>query len=159
MSLLTLSRQKSLSYRNPSIDLLCKSMDWFPYDRDLHHERNKLYFEERIKHNCVERPSENIKSVEPTTFPPCRRVLAQHIKRYIAKLYKSALEAYPMNETPIDYDLKLLEGSRWRREWEWNRKLITFRGLVNLVCVLLLHFSTHIFWLIFNSFMTEAVII
>ena len=23
----------------PIIDLLCKSMDWFLYDRDLHHER------------------------------------------------------------------------------------------------------------------------
>ena len=43
--------------------------------------------------------------VEPTTFPPCRGVLAQHIKRawYVVKLHKSALEAYYMNETPIDY--------------------------------------------------------
>ena len=23
------------SYRNQSIDLLCKSIDWFPYDRDI----------------------------------------------------------------------------------------------------------------------------
>ena len=36
---LSLSRRKSLSYRNHSIDLLCKSMDWFLYDRDLHPER------------------------------------------------------------------------------------------------------------------------
>ena len=28
-----------LSYRNQSIDLLCKSMDWFLYDNDLRHER------------------------------------------------------------------------------------------------------------------------
>ena len=26
------------SYRNQSIDLLCKSMDWFLYDRDLRHK-------------------------------------------------------------------------------------------------------------------------
>ena len=36
---LTLSRQKSLSYRNQSIDLFCKSMICFLYDRDLPHER------------------------------------------------------------------------------------------------------------------------
>ena len=29
----------SPSYRNQSIDLLCKSMDWFLYDRDVSHER------------------------------------------------------------------------------------------------------------------------
>ena len=31
----------SLSYKNQSIDLLRKSMDWFLYDRDLCHERIK----------------------------------------------------------------------------------------------------------------------
>ena len=30
-----------LSYRNQSIDLLCKSTDWFLYDQDLRHERVK----------------------------------------------------------------------------------------------------------------------
>ena len=30
---------RSLSYRNQSIDLLCKSMDWFLYDRNLRLER------------------------------------------------------------------------------------------------------------------------
>ena len=28
-----------LSYRNQSIDLLRKSMDWFRYDKDSRHER------------------------------------------------------------------------------------------------------------------------
>ena len=36
---LTLLWRRPLSYRNQSIDLLCKSMDWFLCDRDLHHER------------------------------------------------------------------------------------------------------------------------
>ena len=36
---LTLSWRRSLSYRNQSIDLLCKSMGWFLYDRDICHER------------------------------------------------------------------------------------------------------------------------
>ena len=30
-----------LSYRNQSIDLLCKSVDWFLYDNGLRHERVK----------------------------------------------------------------------------------------------------------------------
>ena len=36
---LALSWWRSLSYRNQFIDLLCKSMDWFLYDRDLRHQR------------------------------------------------------------------------------------------------------------------------
>ena len=35
-----------VSYRNQYIDLICKSMDWFLYDRDLRHERGK----DPIKH-------------------------------------------------------------------------------------------------------------
>ena len=33
----------SLSYRNQSTDLQSKSMGWFLYDRDLHHERVKYF--------------------------------------------------------------------------------------------------------------------
>ena len=33
-----------LSYRNQSINVLCKSMDWFLYDRDLRHERVNSWF-------------------------------------------------------------------------------------------------------------------
>ena len=36
---LTLSWRRPLSYRNQSIDLLCKSMDWFLYDNSPRHER------------------------------------------------------------------------------------------------------------------------
>ena len=44
--LLTLSWRRSLSYRNQSIDLQSKSVDWFLYDRDLSHERvNKHPFD------------------------------------------------------------------------------------------------------------------
>ena len=38
---LTLSWWRSLSYRNQSIELLCKSMDWGLYDRDHRYERVK----------------------------------------------------------------------------------------------------------------------
>ena len=37
-----LSWRRSLLYRNQSIDLLYKSMEWFLYDRDLRHETVKL---------------------------------------------------------------------------------------------------------------------
>ena len=39
---LSLSCRRPLSYRNQSIDLLFKSMDWFLYDNGLHHERVKV---------------------------------------------------------------------------------------------------------------------
>ena len=45
---LTLPWRRSLSYRNHSIDLLNKSMDWFLYDNDLRHERVKRTFNESI---------------------------------------------------------------------------------------------------------------
>ena len=38
---LTPSWWRPFSYRNRSIDLLCKSMDWFLYDNGLRHERVK----------------------------------------------------------------------------------------------------------------------
>ena len=36
---LTLSWRMFLLYRNQSIDLLCKPMDWFLCDRDIRHEK------------------------------------------------------------------------------------------------------------------------
>ena len=36
--------ERSISYRNQSINLESKSMDWFLYDRDLHHEKVKGKF-------------------------------------------------------------------------------------------------------------------
>ena len=41
---LTLPWRRYLSYRNQSIDLLYKSINWFLYDRDLRHERVKHIF-------------------------------------------------------------------------------------------------------------------
>ena len=38
---LTLSRRRPLSYRNQSINLQSKSMDWFLYDNSLRHESVK----------------------------------------------------------------------------------------------------------------------
>ena len=41
ITLLTLLWRRSLSYRNQSIDLQSKSMDWFLYDNGLRHKRVK----------------------------------------------------------------------------------------------------------------------
>ena len=41
MVVLTLSWREPLSYRNQSIDLQSKSMNWFLYDNGLHHEKVK----------------------------------------------------------------------------------------------------------------------
>ena len=40
---LNVSWRRSLSYRNQSIDLQSKSMDWFLRDRKLRHERVKYF--------------------------------------------------------------------------------------------------------------------
>ena len=48
-------------------------------------------------------------AIDPTKFPPCKKVLEQQIKRawYIVKLYKSACDAYPTFEfTPIVFGWK-----------------------------------------------------
>ena len=42
---LTLSWRRSLSYRKQSNDLLCISVDWFRYNRDLRHKRVNKYRE------------------------------------------------------------------------------------------------------------------
>ena len=46
---LTLSSRRPLSYRNQSIDLQSKSMNWFLYDRGLRHERVKYNRKSRSK--------------------------------------------------------------------------------------------------------------
>ena len=54
---LNLSWRRPLLSRNQSIDLLCKSIDWFLYDRDLRHERVKgvklkQWRKKRLRHRC-----------------------------------------------------------------------------------------------------------
>ena len=41
---LTPSWRTSLLYKNQSIGLLCKSMDWFLYDRDVCHEKVNIMY-------------------------------------------------------------------------------------------------------------------
>ena len=52
---LTLSRRSFLSFRNQSIDLISKPVDWFQYDRNIRRERVKV---------CVKQTILSIKSDE-----------------------------------------------------------------------------------------------
>ena len=47
---LTLSWRRPLSYRNQSIDLRSKSVDWFLYDNGLRHERVKQVIKQCVKY-------------------------------------------------------------------------------------------------------------
>ena len=53
MLYLTLSWRRPVSYKNESIDLHSKSVDWFLYDRVLRHERVKSVFKKWLKLNCT----------------------------------------------------------------------------------------------------------
>ena len=69
----------------------------------------KSMFEEKSKPTISTCPLENIKSIDPTMFPPCKVLLEQQTKRawFIAHLYKTAVETYPaINHTPIDFGLE-----------------------------------------------------
>ena len=50
---LSLSRRRPLSYRNQSIDLLRKSMDWFLYDNGLRLERVKFLRNKKNSYLCL----------------------------------------------------------------------------------------------------------
>ena len=50
---LTLSWRRPISYRNQSIDLWSKSMDWFLYDISLRHERVKPWFSRRLSEGAL----------------------------------------------------------------------------------------------------------
>ena len=76
-------------------------------------EARSSYFELKCKPKATKRPLDSIKSVEPSLFPPCKKVLIQQIKRawYVAKLYKNATEEDPTHPlTPLDYGWELSDG-------------------------------------------------
>ena len=66
---LTLSWRTPLSYRNQSIDLLCKSMEWFLYDNGVRHEsvRSWRSFDEL---NFGDSLSKNFPSIDQQNFRP-----------------------------------------------------------------------------------------
>ena len=50
---LTLSWRRPISYRNQSIELWSKSMDWFLYDISLRHESVKPWFSRRLSEGAL----------------------------------------------------------------------------------------------------------
>ena len=65
---LTLSRRRPISFRNQSIDLLCKSMDWFLYEIGLRRERVKEN-EETMKCLLQQRKSKKLNHLKYTPKP------------------------------------------------------------------------------------------
>ena len=65
----------------------------------------KACFDKKCKINTTGKPLAAIKSVDPTTFLPCKRVLHQQIKRvwYVAYLYKTASDPYPAIDAALIY--------------------------------------------------------
>ena len=63
---LTLSRWRPLSYRNQSIDLRSKSMDWFLYDNSLRLERVK-----RMEAEIPQKIERNYEQIEAVIEPKC----------------------------------------------------------------------------------------
>ena len=67
-------------------------------------------FEEKSKATISSCPLENIKSTDPTMFPPCKVIIEQQTKSawFIANLYKTAVEAYPaIKHATTDFGWKL----------------------------------------------------
>ena len=61
--LLTLSWRRPLSYRNQSIDLLCKSKYWFLYDNGPRHERVKRIYIYGTHHSFIAVESRHAENV------------------------------------------------------------------------------------------------
>ena len=79
----------------------------------------KSMFEEKSRPTISSRPLENIKSMDPTMFPPCKVFLEEQTKRawFIAHIYKTAVEAYPaINHTPIDFGWELDENHEYLQQ-------------------------------------------
>ena len=94
MSNLTLSWRRSLSYRNQSIDLLCKSVDWFLHDIGLHHERvneiirhftEKKFSEETFDYLPISCKSTKITLTKYLVFLRSRKVLLDNLHIYLNK--------------------------------------------------------------------------
>ena len=80
---LTLSWQRPL-YRNQSIDLLCKSVDWFLHDNGLRHERFK-HSESSQSHSSVPRM---FKDWMFKNWP--RQILSDVFILYLLVIFKSS---------------------------------------------------------------------
>ena len=80
------------------------------------HQVLPIVFGAKCKPKQKGQPLDSIKNIDPKTFPPCRRVLLEQIKRawYISRLYKTATTAYPAEQqAEIDYGWKLSDDNEF----------------------------------------------
>ena len=87
---LTLSSRKSLPYRNQSIDLQSKLIDWFLYDRDLRHERVTKRERARIANLLFD--ENEFRNNRSHTFFKCCSHDAPHFSKIIQKSKRRKLE-------------------------------------------------------------------
>ena len=76
-------------------------------------EARYLHFKRKCKPKEAAKPLDCLKNVDPSLFPPCKRVLLEQVKRswYISKLYKNATVSYPLaNYTLLDYGFEFIDG-------------------------------------------------
>ena len=118
---LTLSWRRLLSYRNQSIDLLCKSMDWFLYDNSLCHERvnstlsKSLYFINKYWTNKSTKI--NSKSVQKVFIPKIQILLLKFLLCY---------ESLKLSSSSANLSSTLVSGQHLLSpplyKGEWSRK-------------------------------------
>ena len=86
-------------------------MNAYPKDKCII-DALKTEFDKKCKPNPGKNSLDYIKSVDPTTLPPCSKALLQQIKQacYVVHLYSTAYDAYPAFELfPVYYAYKLSE--------------------------------------------------
>ena len=113
---LTLSWRKSLSYRNQSIYLQSKSMDWFLYDNGLRHERVLTIF---------------TKSLYVWVSFECASAYCINNKTIIHSLYMAifwgliAIYAGKMISSSTNNHLHIAVSPTAYKRWKWSWSIMT----------------------------------
>ena len=76
-------------------------------------EARLIHFKSKCKPKETAKPLDSLKNVDPSSFPPCKAVLLQQIRRawYTARLYKNASsEDSSTDFSVLDYGFELIDG-------------------------------------------------
>ena len=76
-------------------------------------EARLIHFKSKCKPKETAKPLDSLKNVDPSSFPPCKAVLLQQIRRawFTARLYKNASSADPSADfSVLDYGFELIDG-------------------------------------------------
>ena len=82
-------------------------------------EARHVHFKTKYKPKVGAGPLDSIKSITTNTFPPCRSVLIEQVKRawFISHIYKNASYADPNGGLDVcDYGRQIVDG-RWCEMW------------------------------------------